>query len=268
MLFLLPLFLSGLAYFKALEAFGAENITASNFEIDQTIFFLQSHLVGCAKEKNDDMFTQLIHIISRKTTDSEMGFSLPSDGLDKIIHNKIERKKSKNDPLLDKTAIYWAVENNNEYMVMNLLKLEHAFHRTEEEGRKCLQDNIGSHEHLSKWLEVYSKLYCGTQFWDSLMNALKYGLVSYTPYFMDIYSDITLANIYRSYSSGNFSMTELWSCGDTELNSSCYGRIGSDHTTSYHTDGDNLLQGFEDITSSFSVAFDITIFAMFFTICF
>jgi hypothetical protein len=257
-----------LAYFEAIEAYGAEKIMRSNFEKDSEFTFIQKHLIGCVKEKNTQMFGVLMQIIYSKP-DSHTGFTIPLDRINKIIHFKTDTNP---DSIFNKTALNWAIENNDEYMVVELLKLEHTFHQTEEDGLECLRDNLSSHELLPWVFETYSKFYNRTQCCSSLIIVLvELVLLSYLPYFMDIYFDITLANSYKIYSSENFSVAELWTCGtcgEVKLNSSCHERIYSDIDASYHREDNNLSNGFEDIQNYFRVAFLITIFLLSFTVGF
>jgi hypothetical protein len=256
-----------LAYFEAIEGFGAETIAISNLKSQRhKLTFLQTHLIGCAKEKNIRIFRQLVLIISSKS-DSETGFIMPFDGLGEIIHYKTKLDHSRKDSIFDKTALNWAIENNDKFMAMELLMLEHEFHVTEEEGLKCLQDKLSSNELLPWIFKEYTKFYNKTQYWDSFKDVfVKDVLMSHLPYFMDIYSDITLAISYREYSSETYSVTELWTCGDTSLNLSCFGRNGSEHSTS--TGGGNLSKSLEDFQNCFSVAFWSTVFLILFTVCF
>jgi hypothetical protein len=217
------------------------------------------------------MFGELMQIISKKKgrLDLQLEFTVPLDGLDKIIHNKIDGNEGGKKSIFDKTALNWAIENNDEYMLIELLKLEHDFHKNEEDGLQCLCDNLNSHELLPWIFETYSKFYNKAKYWTSLRNVLvELVLLSYIPYFMDIYFDITLAKSYRIFSSENFNVTELWTCGDIILNSSCYERIGSDHATNYQRDDNNLSNSFEDIQPCFKIAFWATILLLSFTIGF
>jgi hypothetical protein len=257
------------AYFDAIKDFGVEKIVKSFGGKNKTYKFLQTHLTGCVKEKNTLLFGEILQIISSKP-DSQTGLALPQHRLDKIIHFKTDVDKNS---IFGKTALTWAIENNDQYMAMELLKLEHDFHETEKEGLECLRDNLSSHELLPWIFETYSKFYDKTRYFNSLRIVfVELILLSYLPYFMDIYFDITLAKSYMKYSSENFSMTELWSCGDIKLSSSCYERIGSDHATNYLLDGENLtsagLEVFEDIQNSFNVAFWVTISLLSFTLGF
>jgi hypothetical protein len=144
-----------LDYFKAIEAFGVEKMAKSNFEKDSEFTFIQTHLIGCAKEKNTQMFGLLMQIICSKQ-DSHTGLTTPHYGLDKIIHFRTDVNA---DSIFIKTALNWAIENNDKYMVVDLLKLEHDFHQTEEDGLECLRDNLSSHELLPWIFETYSKFY-------------------------------------------------------------------------------------------------------------
>jgi hypothetical protein len=241
-----------LAYFDAIEAFGVETIAISSFESDSKLRFIQTHLTGCAKEKNTQIFRELIQIISSKS-DSYKGFPMPHNRLQKVIHFKLDKE----DSIFGKTALNWAIENSDQYMVMELLKLEHDLHKSEKEGLECLRDNLSTHE-LQPWIfETYSRFYNKKQYWHSFRTVIvELVLLSYLPFFIDIYSDIALAVSYNKYASENFNMTELWQCGDITLNSSCFPRKNSENAAKNHTDP---LLGFEDVRHSFNVAFWVTI---------
>jgi hypothetical protein len=158
------------------------------------IKFLQTHLIGCAKEKNTWLFGEILQIISRKPY-SQIGLTITQHRLDKIIHFKTDVD---NHSVLGKTAQTWAIENNDQCMTMQLLKPEHEFHDTKQEGLECLRENLDSHTQLPWVFETYSKFYDKTQYWQSLkIVPIELVLLSYLPYFMDIYSGTTLANIYR-----------------------------------------------------------------------
>jgi hypothetical protein len=261
-------FFSGLAYFGAIVAFGVEKAVISYSERDNKFTFLQTHLIGCAKEKNTGMFEELMQIISSKP-DSQSRIISP-EVLEQIIHFRIEADR---ESIFSKTALSWTIENNDQYMAIELLKLERDCHKDEKEGLECLRYNLNSHELLPWIFETYSKFYDKTEYWSSLRTVVfELVLLSYVPFFMDIYFDISLANSYRKYSSEHFSVTELWSCGDTQLSSSCYEKIGSDYATSYYKDSVNQtfadFKVYEDIQKSFMVAFWFTIFLLTCTVSF
>jgi hypothetical protein len=261
--------LTGLAYFGAIETFGVEKLLSRKIESFDKLKFLQTHLIGCVKEKNNQFFGEIQQILSSKQ-DSQTGFVITADDLNTIIHFKTDEDR---DIIFSKTALTWAMDNSDQYMAIELLKLEHNFHKTEKEGLECLRDNLSSHDLLPWIFETYSKFYNKTQYWQSLRTVIvDLVLLSYIPYFMDIYFDIALAKSYRAYSSENFSVTELWSCGDIELNSSCYEGIGSDHAPINHIDSSSLtfavIEATEDIKKSFDVAFWITIFLILITVVF
>jgi hypothetical protein len=156
-------------------------------------------------------------------------------------------------------------------MAMDLLLLEYDCHKNEKDGLKCLRDNLNSHELLPWIFETYKRFYSKTHYKSALrMVIVELVIMSYLPYFLDIYFDITLANSYRKYSSTNFNVSHLWSCGEIQLNSSCYEKIGPDHPARYHTDGDSITADgpFEDISNIFRVAFWITIVLLSITVGF
>jgi hypothetical protein len=216
-----------------------EKTVISCFERGCKIPFIQTHLIGCTKEKNSQVFGKLIQVISNEC-DSPPGFTIPPAELDKIIHFKSEA-----DPF-DKTALAWASENRDHIMASELLQLEHKFHKTKEKGLNCLQENPHCLA-LTPWIwEIYSKVNEDT--WFSLILVL----LSRIFYFYDISSDKILAISYRKYSSEHLILAELCSCDGIILNSSCYERMGSDH----------------GIQNSFSVAFWVTISLISVTISF
>jgi hypothetical protein len=253
------LYLLGLAYFGAIEAFGVEKAAGLCFDRDENFKFIQTHLIGCTKEKNSKMFGELTKIISSKIY-----------SLDKIIHFKPNVDQNS---IFSKTALTWAIENSDQYMVMGLLKLEHEFHDNENEGLECLQDNLRNHSLLPWIFETYRNFYPKTHCWSSVMTVfVKLFLLTHLPFFVDIYSDITLAISYGKYSRENFSITQLWSCDNIYINSSCYEKIALDHPDSYHTDDDNLMSHgsafLQDIQDNFNIAFWLTIILLAFTFVF
>jgi hypothetical protein len=201
--------------------------------------------------------------------------------LTKIISNKIDllgniiHFKPNADPnsILSKSALTWAIENSDQYMVMGLLKLEHESHKNEKEGLECLQDNLRNHSLLPWIFETYRNFYPKTHCRSSFRTVfVELFLLTHLPFFVDIYSDITLAISFEKYSRENFSVTQLWSCDNIQINSSCYERIASEDPASYLTDNDNLLSDgsafFQDIQDNFNIAFRLTIGLLVFTFAF
>jgi hypothetical protein len=253
------LYLSGLAYFEAIEAFGVKDAVDSCLDQNGRLKFLQTHLIGCTKEKNNKMFGELTKIISSKI-----------DSLDNIVHFKPDAGQNS---IFSKTALTWAIENSDQYMVMGLLKLEHECHKNEKEGLGCLQDNLRNHSLLPWIFETYRNFYPKTHCQSSFRTVfVELFLLTHLPFFVDIYSDITLAISYEKYSRENFSVTQLWSCDNIHINSSCYERIASDHPASYHTDYANLMSDgsafLQDIQDNFNIAFWLTIVLLVFTFVF
>jgi hypothetical protein len=139
-------FLAGTAYFEALTEFGVECIVSMlNKKQQPCTIFLQTHLIGCAKESHLPLFRQLIQSLYEK----------PDDQLGDIIHYRSENK----DSVFCDTALNWAVKNNHMLIVLELLKLEHHFHKTEEEGLKCLQDTVSTSTDKLQWIfEKYKRI--------------------------------------------------------------------------------------------------------------
>jgi hypothetical protein len=134
-----------------------------------------------------------------------------------------------------KTALNWANENNDRFMALELLKLERGIHPTEVEGLECLRAHLSSDALLPWIIESYGKFYDqpGTVRWCEAFLTVFTALVllSYLPFIIDIYSDANLVLSYGRFAFGSehLNLSELLSCGATQLNSSCYDQTGSDH---------------------------------------
>jgi hypothetical protein len=235
--------------------------------------FIGTHLIGCTKEKNHEIFREL-EVITTKFKQLTK-YNMSPDEFSSIIHFKTKQKKEKKDQgsIFSKTALTWAMDNNDRYLLARLLKLEQDIHKSKKEGLDCLMNNLRNHENLPKILETYKSSYNGMQYCKALRTVVVGDvLLSFIPYIMDIYLDMTLAISYLNYSSESFNVKELWSCGENQLNPSCYERIGSDHATNYLTEVYNLtfneLKASEDIQNNFTVAFWITTFLLLCTIAF
>jgi hypothetical protein len=82
---------------------------------------------------------------------------------------------------------------------------------------------------------------------------------AYIPFILDIYFDVKLAKMYYKYSNEQLNISELWTCGDIELNSSCYRRTGPENPVSHwdqQTEPQTLFS--EDIQQSFHLAYWVT----------
>jgi hypothetical protein len=99
--------------------------------------FFQTHLTASAKESHLPFFRELTNRLYNM-----------SDQLGEIIHF---RKKA-NDPIFCKTALNWALEKNHMLIVLELLKLEHHFHRPEEENLECLKNNVSYCYDKRQWI--------------------------------------------------------------------------------------------------------------------
>jgi hypothetical protein len=238
----------------------------SYFERDGKFTFIQTHLIGCVKEKNTLILGELIHIVTNPPT----GLAFTPDELNNIIHFK---KDAGENSIFGKTALTWAMENDNEFMAIELLKLEKEFHKTEREGLKCLRDNLSSPEQdkFRPWIfKTYSSFFVTPPHWIVVFYAIFIRIMKTCgSYYFDIYSDVILAISYGKFSIGNYSVTELWTCGDTKLNSSCYEIIGPDNAVIYnHTEGDYQSLYFAELQSMFSLAFWVTIILISWSIIF
>jgi hypothetical protein len=142
----------GRAYFSAVTSFGIKTILAKLNQSRTTyIHFLQTHLTACAKEKCYlDLFIELLKNLYNLT---DSGFTVSKDELDKIIHYKVGNDNS----VFQNTALSWAVQNGDLFVMLELLKLEHHYHTTEEERMKCLQYTYRGNL-LLRMYETYSKL--------------------------------------------------------------------------------------------------------------
>jgi hypothetical protein len=250
-----------LAYFGAVTDFGVEKAANLSYERDGKFTFIQTYLIGCTKEKNTHMFEELIHLISCQS-EPQKGFTIPRAELAKIIHFKTDAAVQ--DSIFGKTALAWAIENSDhQSMAIELLKLEHVCHQTEEEGLECLRQNLSSSHELWPWIcEAFSKFYDNKpQYWRALrVVVVELVLLSYIPYIMDIYFDITLAISYWKYSRENFEIQELYNCGEDEFFYLCsilYDSIPVDATEFNFPDEYEVTLGI--IQPYFTVAFWVAI---------
>jgi hypothetical protein len=178
--------------------------------------FLQTHLTGCAKEKHSLLFRELMLIIAN-VAQTEMNV------LEKIIHYKINDA----DSIFNKTALSWANENIDQFMALELVKREHDVHKNDEkEGLKCLKNNLKNTALLPWITKTFINFFEDTQYCKAIATVL-FQLLSYLFFILDIYFDINLAFSYHQFSHETFNMSELWMCGNIQLNSSCFERTGS-----------------------------------------
>ena len=196
---------------------------------------MKTHLTACAKEMQAQIFKELTQVLFTSSHASAGGVVLTEIQLAKILHFKTPGDS----PVFCKTALNWANENNDRFMALELLKLERGIHETEVEGLECLRTNLSSDSLLPWIIESYSKFYdqpglsrwCEA-FWTVLTELV---IFSYLPFIIDLYSDVNLALNYGrfAYVNETFNISDLLTCADSQLNSSCYDRTGSDHYVSY-----------------------------------
>jgi hypothetical protein len=118
------------------------------------IRFLQTHLIWCAKEQHESLFEELILQGLYKNQPGSK-HAVPVDNVGDIIHFKTDND---DDSEFSKRALTWAVENENLLMMLELLKLEHHCHNTEEEAHTCLQHVTSSNTNdFSSWIFEQSK---------------------------------------------------------------------------------------------------------------
>jgi hypothetical protein len=117
------------------------------------IRFLQTHLIWCAKEQHESLFEELmIHGLNKNQPGSKHAVSV--DNVSVIIHFK----KDDDHSVFSERALTWAVKNENWKMMLELLKLEHHCHNTEEEVHECLQHVTSSNtDEFSSWIFEQSK---------------------------------------------------------------------------------------------------------------
>ncbi len=256
-------------YFEALEKFGISSVIF-NFkeskEFDKIMIFLKTHLIGCAKELNSQLFKELTqflfvshHNLTRDT------FTLSQIDLGKILHYRTEKAGS----VFCKTALNWANENNDRFMALELLKLEEDVHDSEVKGLECLRNNLSSDALLPWIIESYSKFYeqSPASRWSEAVCTvfIELILLSYVPFMYDLYSDISLAISYYGFAYVNetFDDNELVTCLGSQVSFTCYERTGSDNAVSFYTNStyDTLEEtsSSENIRHMFEVAFWTTL---------
>ena len=118
------------------------------------ITFLKTHLIGCVREKNLEVFNDLVLYISNSHLHAQE-WTLDKEDLKVIIHHKTNDVNS----LFYKTALNWANENNDRVMTLELLKLEQKAHSSEKEGLACLRNNLSRDVMLPWIIESYRKFY-------------------------------------------------------------------------------------------------------------
>jgi hypothetical protein len=177
----------GRAYFSAVTSFGIKTIlTKLNQSRNTYIHFLQTHLTACAKEQCYlALFIELLQSLYNQT---DFGFAFSMDELDKIIHFKVGHNNS----AFQKTALGWAVQNGDLFIMLEMLKLEHHCHVTEEESIKCLQ-YVDRGNLLSRIYTTYIKLHNffpnGTLLGKHSTYKCMYGQIGFW-FFIFFYSDI------------------------------------------------------------------------------
>ena len=203
-------------------------------------------MTACAMQSNGECFQQLIIVLLQSYSDSTY-FPLPQE-LVEILHFKKDGK----------TALNWAYQNNERFMVMQLLKLEREIHGSEKKGLECLCYYHMGRDFITPWiLESYSELYDQSKRkrWLKAFFTVLMGLVicSQLPYVLDIFSDIDLAVSYSHSAFGN----ETFNHSNLLL---CYEKTGYDYTMnrandSYKTFGTAYSENVHDM---FQVAYYLT----------
>jgi hypothetical protein len=79
--------LTGTEYFAALQEFGILNIVHSFKNKMKMITFLKTHLIGCVREKNLEVFNDLVLFISNSHLHAQE-WTLDKEDLKVIIHHK------------------------------------------------------------------------------------------------------------------------------------------------------------------------------------
>ncbi len=242
------------------------------------ITFLKTHLIGCVREKNLEVFNDLVLYISNSHLHAQE-WTLDKEDLKVIIHYKTNDVNS----LFYKTALNWANENNDRVMTLELLKLEQKAHSSEKEGLACLRNNLSRDVMLPWIIESYRKFYQETVYtrWCRVFFTvvIELLLLSYVPFMYDIYSDIVLAVSYHriAYSNKTFDESELSNCSGNQLNFSCYERTrmsirelfpNSSFDTLIQSDGFQSYENSLNLHQMFEAAFIATCFSIIISLSF
>jgi len=243
-----------------LSSFGIPSIIAvfqRRKESKKIIEFLRTNLIASAKEKNDEVFTELTRIIRfgvlMPTPDREE-FKVKPEQQDEILHFK--ESSSGSTSMFTKTALNWANENQEMAKIIELLKMEHSFHKDDKtQGLECLQRNLSTDALQSDIIKFFGDLY-DTAPWKRNLKAFflmfgEVGLLSYLPVMFDMYSDGRLGQSYWGIAhSVDFNRSNLWACENAlfqeSLDTDCANLIGFEGSE----EGDWIHNGFEAFEGS------------------
>ena len=211
----------GNAYFTALTTFGFSKLVGGMKDDAEKIQrFLQTHLVGGAKEKERDFMQEVLLTLQ---VPKVVQLDITKEELNKIIHYK---KRETTSTVFCKTALSWANENNDRTTCLDLLRLEKQVHDGEDDslvgGLRCLKSQLSSDSLLPWIIETYQDFYNpGPGRWIMAMASVLCELVfvSYIPYLYDMYSDIYLAVQYHKIGQENsrFNESQLWYCREEHI---------------------------------------------------
>ena len=137
-------------------------------------------MTACAMQNNFECLEQLINVLLQPCSK----FSPKEDELVQILHFKSKDGK---------TALNLAIQNNERFIVMGLLKLERKIHVRKKEGLQCLVDNHMDKDSIPQWiLECYDELYeqSKTERRSKAFYKVLTGLIicSQLPYIFDVHS--------------------------------------------------------------------------------
>jgi hypothetical protein len=182
---------------------------------------------------NAQIFKELTQVLF---TSSYSSVRLSAQDLAQILH--FTTRHHRDSAVFSKTALNWANENNDRFMALELLKLERGIHASEVEGLECLRAHL-SRDALLPWIiESYGKFYdqpAASRRCEAFVTVFTVLVIlSYLPFVVDLYSDVNLVFSYYAFAFENetLNFSELLTCGDSQLNSSCYDQTGSDHPPS------------------------------------
>lgn len=192
------------------------------------ISFLGSHLVASCKEMNHEFFFDLNNVLK------EGIYSVPSSEINEL-HKVIHYNSQSYSPVLGKTALNYANENDDKIIAWELLKYEKCFHPNRNCFLKCLQDNLSMVPLLPWMIETSKELFPGGKHYTLSVLLVMFNMFcSYIPFLYDYYSDITLTFDYYSiaYASDNSNQELFGTCNSsifsTDLDFECLKK------TSFH----------------------------------
>ena len=173
----------------------------SDSDRNKLISFLGTQLVGCAKEKDQDVLRALFNFCIK-----EYKCEVPENRneLFQIVHYRFL------DKITSKTALNWANENDDMSMALELVRLEKLVHQDKLSGHECFKQTL-SETTLKSWIKnTYDNFFpdekCAAFFAIAWLLS-KLFFFYYLPIFYDYYSDITLAFAYHTIAYAN--VTEI-----------------------------------------------------------